>query len=129
MPTLFLIFNHHFTPAQQIDARQQLGLEQIVNPPSELQRLWSQIPPELAKLIPYLEPLQTWLRSQAQPGDYVLIQGDFGATYLMVDFALQHNLIPIYATTSRQAMEEHLPDGSVKLVHRFQHQMFRRYGV
>ncbi|HAY20616.1 MAG TPA: hypothetical protein DCY27_00280, partial [Desulfobacterales bacterium] len=86
------------------------------------------IPPDLLELTGYLKPICSWLVGQATPGDYVLIQGDFGATYLMVRFALEHGLIPVYATTSRQALEEHLPDGTVKLLHYFQHQMFRRYG-
>ena len=128
MPTLFLLFNHQFTPAQYQAAREELGVLQVVSMPPPLQDLWGQIPPDLPALAPYLQPLQAWLAARAAPGDYVLIQGDFGATYLMVRFALEHGLIPIYATTSRQAREEHLPDGAVKMVHYFQHQRFRRYG-
>ena len=125
---LFLLFNHRVTAAQQSAARKQLGVAALITLPPELQQLWSQIPPEFPALAAYLEPLESWLASRAQAGDYVLIQGDFGATFLMVRFALNHDLIPVYATTSRQAIEEHLPDGAVKMVHRFQHQMFRKYG-
>ncbi len=128
-PTLFLIFNHTITPEQERAARAQLGVEELISLPPELQGLWSQIPPDLPELMPYLEPLRQWLARVRRPGDYVLIQGDFGATYLMVNFALEQGLIPLYATTRRQAVEEHLPDGTVKLVHHFQHQMLRRYGV
>lgn len=128
MPALFLLFNHRFTAAQKVAAREQLGVERISVLPAELQPIWGQIPPDLLELTGYLKPICSWLAGQATPGDYVLIQGDFGATYLMVRFALEHGLIPVYATTSRQALEEHLPDGTVKLLHYFQHQMFRRYG-
>ncbi len=128
-PSLFLIFNHTFTAAQEQAAAGQLGVGEIVALPPELQALWSQVPPELPELRHYLQPLCRWLAAQAQPGDVVLIQGDFGATYLMVNFALAQGLIPVYATTRRQAREDHLPDGTVKMVHHFQHQMFRRYGV
>jgi hypothetical protein len=128
VPSLFLLFNHRVTAAQQSAARKQLGVAALITLPPELQQLWSQIPPELPTLAAYLEPLETWLISHAQANDYVLIQGDFGATFLLVRFALNHDFIPVYATTSRQAIEEHLPDGAVKMVHRFQHQMFRRYG-
>lgn len=127
-PNLFLLFNHRCTAAQKDAAQEQLGVTGIITLPPELQQLWSQIPPDRPALAPYLEPVQSWLAAQAQAGDYVLIQGDFGATFLMVRFALNHDLIPVYATTSRQAIEEHLPDGAVKMVHRFQHQMFRKYG-
>jgi hypothetical protein len=126
---LFLLFNHRFTQEQGAQAREQLGITDILPLPGELQRRWGQIPPELPGLQDYLAPLTDWLARQAQPGDYVLIQGDFGATYLMVRFALEYGLIPVYATTRREAHEMVQPDGSVRLTHTFRHQQFRRYGV
>ena len=127
--SLFLIFNHRFTAAQQTDARDTLGIDAIVSLPEDLQALWSQVPPDLPDLASYLHPLMKWLVPTAQADDYALIQGDFGATYLMVRFALEHGLIPIYATSRRLAQEEHQADGTVKLTHHFRHQNFRRYGV
>jgi hypothetical protein len=127
--TLFLIFNHHFTARQEADARATLGIAQIVRLPEELGQLWGNIPPELTALADHLEPLQAWLLANAKKGDYVLIQGDFGACCLMVEFARRHGFVPIYATTRREAAEEVQPDGSIQLTHRFEHQMFRRYGV
>jgi hypothetical protein len=128
MPTLFLLFNHQFTPAQHQAAREELGVRQVVSLPPRLQDLWGQMPPEVPALRDYLEPVRVWLAAAARPGDYVLVQGDFGATYLMVGWAREQGFIPVYATTSREAVEEHRPDGSVKMVHYFQHQRFRRYG-
>jgi hypothetical protein len=83
---------------------------------------------DLAKIGPVLAPLRDWLTATAHPGDFVLIQGDFGAAYLMVNFALEKGLIPIYSTTRRSVEEERLSDGSVKLVRRFRHERFRIYG-
>lgn len=128
MPTLFLIFNHQFTAVQEVDARAALGVEHIVGLPADLQELWSNIPPELPAIRKYLVPIQTWLFSQAKKGNYVLIQGDFGACYFMVNFALAHKLIPVYSTTQREVVEENQPNGAVKLTHHFQHQIFRKYG-
>jgi len=65
----------------------------------------------------------------AQPGDLVLIQGDFGATCLMVEYARSLGLTPIYATTARISEDKILPDGSVQTVRRFVHRRFRKYGV
>jgi hypothetical protein len=129
VPNLFLLFNHRFTAGQQNAAQQQLGVAKIISLPPEFQKLWSQIPAELMEIGPYLEPVRSWLASQAKPGDYVLIQGDFGACYLLVKFAMEYGLVPVYSTTKRQAMEEHQEDGSVKMVHHFYHQVFRKYGV
>ena len=128
-PTLFLLFNHTFSPAQAQAAAAQLGVGEIVALPAALQALWSQVPADLPELRPYLQPLCQWLARRAQPGDFVLIQGDFGATYLMVTFALEHRLRPVYATTARQATEETLADGTVRMVHHFQHRILRSYGV
>lgn len=125
---LFLIFNHQFTSAQDSDARASLGLSQIVNLPGELQGLWSNIPPNFQGIRDYLNPIQTWLTSHGQKGDYVLVQGDFGACYLMVNFAFEKGLIPIYSTTDREMGKEQGPDGSVKLTHYFRHRMFKKYG-
>ena len=128
MTRLFLIFNHTFTPEQAADARQTLGVETIVSMPDAVRDSWGQIPPDRSAISDYLEPVRTWLADQARPGDYVLVQGDFGACYLMVRFAFDADLIPIYATTRREADETVQPDGSVTLTHRFRHVAFRRYG-
>jgi hypothetical protein len=129
MTTLFLLFNHRFTHDQEADAHTSLGVEATVPLPPELQELWSAIPPERPEINDYLDPIREWLGKEAKAGDYVLIQGDFGACWLMANFSLERGLAPVYSTTERQAMEEHQPDGSVKLVHHFQHRIFRRYGV
>lgn len=126
--SLFLLFNHRLTPDQEQDAAISLGVRDRVSLPADLGELWRQIPPELSELGDYLKPVREWLSSEAKAHDYVLIQGDFGACFLMVKFALEQGLIPVYATTKREAVEEHQPDGSVKMTHRFQHGQFRKYG-
>jgi hypothetical protein len=150
--SLYLLFNHQLTAIQQADAHTSLGVQRIFDLPPDLQEFWRQIPPDLPELKDYLGPIKTWLSdsaveasllrrsgyegrkgtiaksAQASKSDYVLIQGDFGACYIMVNFAFEIGLIPIYSTTLREAVEEHKDDGSVKLVHQFNHQIFRKYG-
>ena len=58
--------------------------------------------------------------------DYILIQGDFGATFQVVLKALSLKFIPIYATTERQAVEN-IVDGKVIKTSLFEHGIFRRY--
>ncbi len=129
MPTLYLLMNHKITEVQMADARRSLGVDRIVEMPQELAALWSQIPPDLDAIEPFLEPVRSWLAANASPGDYALIQGDFGACYLMVTFAFTRGLVPVYSTTTREAVENHHPDGTVELAHRFRHRLFRRYGA
>ena len=129
MSNLFLIFNHEITPRQKEDAYISLGVEPITDLPNDLKELWRQVPPGRSEISGYLGPVKTWLKSQAAKNDYVLIQGDFGACYIMVNFAFEIGLIPIYSTTTRDATEEYDEDGSVRLTHQFKHQAFRKYGV
>lgn len=126
---LILLFNHQLTDDQLQDAERTLSIRSVVAPPPALQALWSQVPADLPEIEPFLDPIKDWLRRTAHAEDHVLIQGDFGATCLMVRFALELDLVPVYATTERQATEELLPDGSLRLVHRFVHRRFRQYGV
>ncbi len=126
--SLFLLFNHGLTPVQEADAHLSLGVSRLVPLPANLKHLWAQIPPDLPALQDYLRPLAEWLLGQARTGDFVLVQGDFGACYLMAHLALEHGLNPVYATTQRVAAEEPQGDGSVRVTRRFEHRRFRRYG-
>ena len=125
---LFLIFNHDITGIQEEDAKQSLGVDTLVDLPPDMKRIWSDIPPGLKEIRGYLQPVMEWLGEHAEEGDFVLIQGDFGACYLMVRFCFENGLVPIYSTSRREAVEEHLPDGSISLNHVFKHKKFRRYG-
>ena len=129
MSDLFLIFNHEITPVQESDARNSLGVEKITDLPPDLKELWRQVPPDFAEISGYLGPVKTWLKLQAAKNDYVLIQGDFGASYIMVNFAFEIGVIAIYSTTTRDATEEYDKDGSVRITHQFKHKAFRKYGV
>ena len=128
MPDLFVIFNHRVTKLQEEDAVRSLGVQRIIELPPHLKEIWSDIPPDLPAISEFVEPVMEWLASNAKANDFVLVQGDFGACFLMVNFALQKSLIPVYSTTGRDATEEYGEDGSVLLTHRFEHRMFRRYG-
>ncbi len=124
---LFLIFNHQITANQALSARASLGVDIIVPLPENLKFIWEQVPPDLAEIADYLEPIKRWLLAQARPGDYVLVQGDCGACYILVNIAFENNLIPVYSTTERKALEVHGANGDVALTHHFRHVAFRRY--
>ncbi|OGQ86296.1 MAG: hypothetical protein A2512_04965 [Deltaproteobacteria bacterium RIFOXYD12_FULL_56_24] len=126
-PSLILLFNHRLTAPQEADARASLGVQRIVEPPPEIQTIWSQVPSDPDNLADWLTPVADWLAGVAKPGDFVLIQGEFGATFRMVSEAFRLELTPIYSTTDRKAVEQHLEDGSVQITHTFSHVRFRRY--
>ena len=126
---LFLIFNHHITEEQVQNAEKDLGIADIIEMPQRLKDIWKQIPPHKEKICSYIDPVKNWVFTHAGEGDVLLVQGDFGATYLMVEFAFKNDLIPVYSTTVRQAAEFKQPDGSLKTEHVFRHRMFRKYGL
>ena len=41
MPDLYLLFSHSTTPVQEEQARQILGVQEIIAPPSVVRSLWS----------------------------------------------------------------------------------------
>ena len=127
MLRMLLLFSHEMTADQREDTDASLAINEFVPLPLDLQELWRNIPPMKPLLSDYLEPFRGWIKENANSGDYVLIQGDFGATYSMVNYALSTGLIPVYATTERESVETRMPDGSVKLERIFKHRMFRRY--
>lgn len=127
MPDFFLLFNHQLTEIQAKAAVSQLEIRRIHTLPDDLQALWSQVPPDIPELAPYLSPVIRWLKIHASPLDHVLIQGDFGACYILVQEAFRLGLVPIYSTTQRKAIEEPGSEGAVRLTHEFKHVMFRKY--
>ncbi len=128
MPTLYLLFSHTLTAAQTEDATQSLAVQHFVALPEDLQSRWSSIPPELPSLDDHLVPILDWLRAHAQPEDFVLVQGDFGATFYVVDTCRREGLgTPVYATTQRLTEEVPQEDGSIRKVSTFRHVRFRRF--
>jgi len=127
MSNFFLLFSHTLTDEQIEDARRTLNVQDFIPLPEELQARWSDVPPEVETVDEYLQPVFTWLLNQSQPGDYLLVQGDFGAVCLTVAFARKHGLVPVYSTTKRQAVETHLPDGTVQKQNTFRHVRYREY--
>jgi len=128
-PALILLFNHRLTARQEDDARNSLGIDRITNPPISIRTIWAQVPPDIDELAGYLAPVFSWLAGVSRPGDFVLIQGEFGATCLAVEEAFRLGLVPIYSTTRREAMEKHLADGRVEIRHTFSHVRYRRYRI
>ncbi len=124
---LFVLFNHTLTEEQVADARLSLGIGEIIPAPEPLAILWRQVPPELAGLTGFIKPFIAWLDREARKGDYVLVQGEFGATYLVVNHALANGLAPIYSTTKRES-KERLENNKVIFTHTFVHKVFRKYG-
>ena len=126
MKQLFLLFSHTLTPTQECDAKESLGVTNFVALPSDLQTLWSNIPPQLTKLDDYLASLKEYIRNESKEGDVVLIQGDFGGCYEMVNYVKSLGLKAVHSTTTRDVVEKTV-NGKVEKFSRFEHVIFRLY--
>ena len=126
MRQLFLLFSHKLTLSQELDAKKSLGITDFVALPQELQNLWSNIPAHLAKLDDYLIPIKEYIRTNAKDGDIVLIQGEFGGCYEMVNFVKSLGLTAVHSTTKRDVIEKKI-DGKVVKTSVFEHIRFREF--
>ncbi len=126
---LMVVFSHTLTEEQKCDAFSNLQVSEIVLPDDNMLNFWANIPPEKGQIGELLYPFYIWLEQTGRPGDYVLIQGEFGATLLLVQCAKKLGLIPVYSTTRRKAFEEVQDNGEVRLSHCFKHVRYRKYEV
>ncbi len=128
MKNFLLIFNHTLAPEQKEWAKEHFGPCRFIVMPDDLKEAWAQVPSQTKSLLSWTKPFRKWVGREGKKGDLVLIQGDFGAAYLMVNYAFKLGLVPIHATTGRKARETRLPDGTVKMEHEFRFCRFRKYG-
>lgn len=128
MKKMFLVFTHKLTLEQKKDANKTLGVEDFVYLPSDLQYLWSNVSPYSVDFSRSLQPIYTFLKENATDQDFILIQGEFGATVLMVNLCSKQNLKTLYATTERESSE--IKRGN-KIIKKsvFKHIQFRKYKI
>jgi len=127
MKKLFLLFSHTLTTAQIADAKSTFAIDEFIALSDELQNLWSNVPSEIDDVSDYLEPLKIYLKEQSSSEDLVLVQGDFGATYHMVNVVKALGMKAVHATTKRDVIEKVIDDKIVK-TSVFKHIRFRVYG-
>mgnify|MGYP000576647311 CR=1 FL=1 len=115
MKKMFLLFSHKLTQTQKDDAIKTLGIDEFVYLPENLQILFSNIPSDLNNLDEYLLPIKDFLKENSRFGDVVLIQGDFGAVYHMVNFSKNYKLL--------NEIKEIIIEKSEKIVYKLLHLM------
>ena len=123
MKQAFVLLNHTLTGAQVAELEQRFGAEKIVNIPEDLQKRWANVPPEIESLEGWLQPFRDFLSAAGKSDDIAVIQGDFGATFSLVNFSLSLGLVPLYAASKRESSE----NTKGKKISLFRHVKFRRY--
>lgn len=124
---MFLLFSHRLTQKQIEESRDKLEVTEYIYLPEDLKNLWSHINPTGDLEIEYFKDIITFIKDNGKKGDIALVQGDFGATYIMVNWCIENGFIPIYSTTERVYSLEKSVDGKTINRHIFEHVRFRRY--
>lgn len=126
MPACFCLLNHSLTQNQIDELETQFNCTKIVYPLQELQQSWAQIVPEKDNFS-IIENVISWLtQNNAKENDLFIIQGEYGTTFTLVDYALKNNIIPLYATTRRIAKEKRNGE-IVEKQYIFEHVCFKKY--
>ncbi|HHV26938.1 MAG TPA: hypothetical protein GXX63_07055 [Tissierellia bacterium] len=123
---MLVILSHELLEEQIKEANEKLDVDLIVEIPSELKKIWGNISPEGPFPVDLVEKIIKWINENAKEEDYVLVQGDFGATYYVVDYCIKSGRVPIYATTNRE-VEERIENGVTRIERVFKHVNFRKY--
>lgn len=123
MKKMFVLINHNLTEEQKDQALKVFGVEDIINIADDA---WSNISPSDENILYVLNGYKKELMLEAEAGDILLVQGDFGATYNMINFAKNIGIKTIYATTKR-AVQELIIDGKSVTRREFKHEKFREY--
>lgn len=123
MKKMFVLISHPLTKAQRKDAMNRWGVEKFIGMDTAW---WSNIPADAEKVNEFLAETKRQLADEAKEGDILFVQGDYGATCLMVQYAYAQGLVPVYATTKREAAEKVVGD-TVTTTRVFRHVRFRKY--
>ena len=127
MKKIALLFSHQLTETQKEELHDSWDVDEFIALPKQLQQTWSNMSPDIESVNTLLEPIKTFISHTLEKGDIVLIQGDFGAVYSMVNFAKSLELIPVYATTKRRVSEYKNEEGEMVKKSIFEHRRFRKY--
>lgn len=126
MKQIFILFSHELSQQQIYELKNEFKVEKFVYLPKNLQEKLSNVPPEISDLSEFAQPFKEFLQSNFTKNDIALIQGDFGLSYLLINFCKNIGIEAIYATTKRNIVEKEI-NGKVIKQSIFEHIRFRKY--
>lgn len=124
---IFVIMSHVLTEKQMQELQSRFSPQEIIPLPEHLKQIWSNIPPEGPWNDRWLADIFSWLEAQLAPGAMAIVQGEFGATFSLVNWLQRRGHSVYYSTTERKAVERKTEDGSIIVQRTFDHVCFRKY--
>jgi len=121
----FINVTNHKLMRSQISDCEERGWE-IIELPENLKEMWGNIPPDANKLdvINFVKPIVGFINETLKNGGYILLAGDFGATFAVYR-GVNQGITALQSTMDRSASEIENKDGSVRTVHTLRHVRFR----
>jgi hypothetical protein len=95
--------------------------------PINLALAWADIDPHGELNLSFASSVVAWVRAVAPVGSPVVVQGEAGMTFEVVNRLIVAGYVPVYATSERKVIETVLPDGSTETRRIFEHVQFRAY--
>ncbi len=121
------VISHEPSPEQIQELKTKWNAREIVKMPEDIAARWRSIPPNAESIEKEILPVKKWIDEICKPGDLVIIQGDYGASFMLAGYVKEIGNVPLYATTERKVEENIADDGSVEQRRLFRHVRFRKY--
>jgi hypothetical protein len=122
-----ILLNHEPELPQLNELRERFGVTEMRYPGEKLKFAWSKVSAVEDNPAAFLKEIIKWLEAETAAGDYIWVQGEWGAAFFIVSWALAEGRIPVYAASERQVAEERYPDGTIHSQRIFRHVQFKLY--
>ena len=120
-----LLFSHQLTENQEKELIENFKVKKIISLSSELQKMWSNVSIK-KNYKENLEKIKKYIEENFNENDVILVQGNWGYTYNIVEWSIEKKLVPVYSYTERNV--EEIKDGeNVKKISYFKHLKFIEY--
>jgi CRISPR-associated Csx2 family protein len=128
--TVVSILSHKLLNSQVDELKNTWNVEKIIYLPEKLKSDWCNVNPsdDLEDDSNLLDRLREFILDNTNQEDYIIVQGEWGMTFTIVNMCFELNRVPIYATTERKTKET-VKDGQVHSEKVFEHIRFRKYRI
>lgn len=98
---IYLLFSHKLTKEQEEELKKKWSCSQYIYLPEDLQKRWSNIRNDEKEE----EIFKHYLSKNVTPKDFVLIQGEWGISYRMVNYTKEIGATALYSYSERKSTE------------------------